>query len=136
MNYPFMRNGYFYSKGTKAGFLRMQRLGIPRPLYSIQDKLAALLRTKYHALIRRLLKDIKKQCAQSNITLDAAPEDDNLESLLKYFDQMKEELAKENEQVVSRINLNTVTNTLEHEWFEEEPESESEYFVKKIDHVS
>ena len=133
--YPFMRNGYMYSKGTKAGFLRMKRLGIPRPLFSIEDKLAALLRTKYRALTRQLLKDLKAQCAQSNIVLDAAPEDDSLEALLKYFEDMRKELEAENKEVIARVNLNTVANTLEHQWLEEDSEEQPEYFVRKIEDV-
>ena len=132
-----MRNGYMYSKGTKAGFLRMQRLGIPRPLFSIEDKLAALLRTKYHALTRQLLKDLKAQCAQSNIVLDAAPPDDedDLKSLLEFFDRMRKELEEENKVQIARINLNTVANTLEHQWLEEDSEEQPEYFVRKIEDV-
>ena len=136
MNYPIRRNGYIYSKGTKAGFLRMQRQGIPRPLFSIEDKLAKLLRSRYKALIRQLLKDVKTQCQQSNITLDKAPEEDNLEALLKFFEEMgKQELAqqKENEKLIGRINLNTVANTLEHQWLEEDTPEETEYFVSKVD---
>lgn len=136
MNYPIRRNGYIYSKGTKAGFLRMQRQGIPRPLFSIEDKLAKLLRARYKALIRQLLKDVKTQCQQSNITLDKAPEEDNLEALLKFFEEMgKQELAqqKENEKLIGRINLNTVANTLEHQWLEEDTPEETEYFVSKVD---
>lgn len=132
-NYPFMRNGYIYSKGTKAGFLRMQRQGIPRPLFRIEDQLAKLLRTKYRALTRQLLKDIKAQCSQSNIVLDAAPEEDDVDALLKFFNMMEKELREENERVIARINLNTVANTLEHEWFEGTEEEEPEYFVRKID---
>ena len=140
-NYPFKLNGYIYSKGTKAGFLRMKRQGIPRPLFSIEDKLADLLRSKYRILTRKLLKDLKEKCRFNNITLDAAPEDDDddtLESLLKFFKEMGEQFKKqqeENEKTIGRINLNTVANTLEHEWLEEEPEEEPEFFVKKIDKV-
>lgn len=136
MSYPVKINGYLYSAGTKAGFLRMKRQGIPRPLFSIEDKLAAVLRSRYRALARKLLKDLRTQCRASNITLDAAPEDDSLDSLLKFFDEMKVEFEKqqeENEKAIGRINLNTVANTLEHQWLEEEPEEEPEYFVQKID---
>ena len=138
MSYPFKSNGYIYSKGTKAGFLRMQRQGIPRPLFSLEDKLAAILRSKYRTLARKLLKDLRTQCKTSNITLDAAPEDDSLESLLKYFDDMKKEFEKqqeENEKMIGRINLNTVANTLEHQWLEEEDGEQPEFFVQKIDGV-
>ena len=135
-NYPFQRNGYIYSKTTSAGFLRMKRQGIPRPLFSIQDKLAAVVRSRYRTLARKLLKDLRAQCRASNITIDAAPEDDTLESLLKFFDEMKAEFEKqqeENEKAIGRINLNTVANTLEHQWLEEDQEEMPEFFVKKID---
>lgn len=138
MSYPVKVNGYLYSPGTKAGFLRMKRQGIPRPLFSIQDKLAAILRSRYRTLTRKLLRDLRAQCRASNITLDAAPEDDSLDSLLKFFDEMKKEMDKqqeENEKTIGRINLNTVANTLEHQWLEEEPEEEPAYFVKKMDDV-
>ena len=137
-NYPFQRNGYIYSSGTRAGFLRMKRQGIPRPLFSIEDKLATILKSKYRALARKLLRDLRTQCRASNITLDAAPEDDTLESLLKFFDEMKKEFEKqqeENEKTIGRINLNTVANTLEHQWLEEETTEEPAFFVKKIDDV-
>lgn len=140
-NYPIKLNGYIYSKGTRAGFLRMKRQGIPRPLFSIEDKLAKLLGSKYKALTRKLLKDLKAKCQQSNITLDAAPEDDDdtLESLLKFFKEMGEQFKKqqeENEKAIGRINLNTVANTLEHEWLEEDPDAEEpELFVRKIEKV-
>jgi SPP1 gp7 family putative phage head morphogenesis protein len=136
MSYPAKVNGFIYSRGTKAGFLRMKRQGIPRPLFSIQDKLAAVLRSRYRALARKLLKDLRTQCRASNITVDAAPEDDTLESLLKFFDQMKKEFEKqqeENEKAIGRINLNTVANTLEHQWLEEDQQEMPEFFVKKID---
>ena len=138
MSYPVKVNGYLYSPGTKAGFLRMKRQGIPRPLFSIQDKLAAILRSRYRTLTRKLLRDLRAQCRASNITLDAAPEDDSLDSLQKFFDEMKKEMDKqqeENEKTIGRINLNTVANTLEHQWLEEEPEEEPAYFVKKMDDV-
>ena len=135
-NYPVKRNGYIYSKGTKAGFLRMQRQGIPRPLYSIEDKMATLLRTKYRALTRQLLKDIKAQLVQNDIVLDAAPgEDDSIEALLKRLEEMRKKLEEENKEFIARVNLNTVANTLEHEWFEKDADEQPEYFVRKIDDI-
>ena len=138
MSYPVKVNGYLYSSGTKAGFLRMKRQGIPRPLFSIEDKLATILRSRYRALARKLLKDLRTQCRASNITLDAAPEDDTLESLLKFFDEMKKEFEKqqeESEKAIGRVNLNAVVNTLEHQWLEEDEPEESAYFVQKIDNT-
>ena len=136
MSYPFKSNGYIYSKGTKAGFLRMQRQGIPRPLFSIEDKLSRLLKARYRALIRKLLIDIKAQCRLSNITMDAAPGEENLEELMKFFEEMGQQLQKqqkETEKFIARTNLNTVANTLEHQWLEEDTPEETEYFVSKVD---
>jgi SPP1 gp7 family putative phage head morphogenesis protein len=128
-------NGYIYSKGTSAGFARMQKQGIPRPLYSLQDKLASYLRSKYRVLVRQLLRDLKAKCSESNIVMDAAPEDDTLESLLKFFDEMGKKLKEENEEMIARVNLNTISNTLEHEWLQEQETELPEYFVKKIENV-
>lgn len=128
-------NGYIYSKGTSAGFARMQRLGIPRPLYSLQDKLAGYLRVKYRVLVRKLLRDLKAKCADSNIVMDAAPGDDSLDSLLNFFDEMGKKLKEENEELIARVNLNTISNTLEHEWLEEQETELPEFFVKKIENV-
>ena len=128
-------NGYIYSKGTSAGFARMQRLGIPRPLYSLQDKLAGYLRVKYRVLVRKLLRDLKAKCADSNIVMDAAPGDDSLDSLLNFFDEMGKKLKEENEEMIARVNLNTISNTLEHEWLEEQETELPEFFVKKIENV-
>lgn len=113
----------------------MKRQGIPRPLFSIEDKLASLLRSRYRQLTRKLMKDLKAKCSESNIVMDAkAPDMDDAESLLKFFKKMEEDLKKENEKVIARINLNTVANTLEHEWLETE-EDTPEFFVKKIEDV-
>ena len=131
-------NGYIYSKGTKEGFLRMQRQGIPRPIFSFENKLAKILKSRYEEYIKKLLKDLKAQCKANNIILDNALEDDRLESLLKFFDDMKKEYESqqaENEKTIGRINLKTVANTLERQWAEDEEKEETEYFVKKIDKV-
>lgn len=119
-NYPFKLNGYIYSPKTAQGFDRMKRHGIPRPLFSIQDKLAKILKDNYRALTRSLMKEIKTKLQSQNITLDNAPDTDNAEELLRYFEEMGEELRKENEKFVDRINLNTVAEQLRREWFEED----------------
>ena len=123
MSYPFKINGYIYSKGTKAGFLRMQRQGIPRPLFSIEDRLAKLLSARYKALTRKLLKDIKTQCQSSDITLDAAPQDD-IVSLLRFFEQSRE--------FIERMNLGAIANTLQHIWFDEYEDKLPEFFIDKV----
>lgn len=122
MKYPIERNGYIYSKGTKAGFLRMQRQGIPRPLFRIQDKLAKALNHRYRIMIRQLLKDLKAKLTQNNITIDKAPGKDNLDDLLKFFEEMGKQAQEESKKVADRANLQFVANTLEQEWFNENQE--------------
>ena len=117
-NYPIKINGYIYGKRTKAGFLRMKRQGIPRPLFRIQDKLAKALQARYKVMIRGLLRDIKAKLVQNNITIDKAPDSDSLEDLLNFFDEMGKEERKE----ADRANLQFVANSLESEWFDEDQE--------------
>ena len=69
--YPFKLNGYVYSKGTREGFLRMKRMGIPRPVYALQDRMARILKSYYNELCRTLLRDIKEAAQQTSATLDA-----------------------------------------------------------------
>lgn len=135
MSYPFKLNGYIYSPKTKAGFLRMKRMGIPRPLFSIQDRLQRVLFVRYKVLIRKLLKDLKKQLVQNNITLDSAPEDDSLEALMKFFEEEGKKLAEENEKMIGRINLNTIANTLETQWLQEEHPEETGQFVQTVENI-
>lgn len=135
MSYPFKLNGYIYSPKTKAGFLRMKRMGIPRPLFSIQDRLQRVLFARYKVLIRKLLKDLKKQLVQNNITLDSAPEDDSLEALMKFFEEEGKKLAEENEKMIGRINLNTIANTLETQWLQEEQPEETGQFVQTVENI-
>jgi uncharacterized protein with gpF-like domain len=100
----------------------MQRLGIPRPLFSIEDRLAQLLKARYRTLARKLLKELKAQFAKSGVVTDKAPEDDNLESLLQFFEEMGKQAREEQEEIANRANAQSVANTLEHEWFDEQQE--------------
>ena len=116
--YPFKINGYIYSPGTKRGFDRMQRLGIPRPLFRIEDKLARLLKREYKKFARKLLQDIKDAATDAHVTLDRAPQstltlDGDLEDLIKFF----EDVAKEDE-ISRKANLQAAANSLQHEWFD------------------
>ena len=125
--YPFKRNGYIYSPGTAKGFLRMQRQGIPRPLFSIENRLARVLRQRYDVLARKLLRELKAKFKDNGIVLDSAPidedaEQDSLEELVEYFTRMGEELKKENEEIANKANAQSIANTLEHEWFDEQQE--------------
>lgn len=129
-NYPFKINGYIYSPRTKKGFLRMQRQGIPRPLFSIQDKLAKAIGSRYRLMIRKLLKELRTQLNANNIVMDAAPEDDSLDSLIKFFEEMGKQTKAENEKIAEKANLQAVADTLEKEWFDEDQEE-----LERLDNV-
>lgn len=125
--YPFKINGYIYSPKTRQGFLKMRRMGIPRPLFSIENELAKTLKSRYRKLVTQLLKDLKAKIKMNGLTIDRAlvadgREEENLESLLKFFDEMGENMRKEQEETASRANMGSVANSLEHEWFEEDQE--------------
>jgi hypothetical protein len=110
-DYPIKRNGYIYNTKTKTGFLRMQRQGIPRPLFSIQDRLAKLIAKKYTSLVKNLMKDIKKRLQDNSLVKDAW--EDEKEFLDKYFDQLR----KEQEETKKRAEMMNLTNQLQNEWF-------------------
>ena len=125
--YPLKINGYIYSPKTRQGFLRMRRMGIPRPLFSIENELAKTLGSRYKKLATQLLKGLKEKIKRNGITIDSAlvadgREEENLESLMKFFDEMGEKMRKEQEETASRANMGSVANSLEHEWFEEDQE--------------
>jgi SPP1 gp7 family putative phage head morphogenesis protein len=126
-NYPFKINGYVYSKGTREGFLRMKRMGIPRPVFALQDRMARALKSYYNELCRSLLRDIKEAAGQSNATLDAAPpkdEDEALKDLLEYFEKMSKEAEDLNKKVANQANMAAAENTLKHKWEENNSVSE------------
>ncbi len=119
--YPFKMNGYVYSKGTREGFLRMKRMGIPRPVFALQDKMARALKSYYNELCRALLRDIKEAAEQSRATLDAKGppkknDDETLKDLLDYFEKMKKEAEDLNKKVANQANMAAAENTLKHKW--------------------
>lgn len=125
--YPLKINGYIYSPKTRQGFLRMRRMGIPRPLFSIENELAKTLKSRYRKLAAQLLKDLKEKIKRNGLTIDSAlvadgKEEETLESLMKFFDEMGEKMRKEQEETANRANMGSVANSLEHEWFEEDQE--------------
>lgn len=130
-------NGYIYSKGTKAGFLRMQRMGIPRPLFRIEDKLAKVARTRYKALVRQLLWDLKYAAAGSNVTLDKAPddEDETLQNLLDFFEQMRKESEDLNKDVNNRANMGAAENTLQHKWLDGDQDQVTDKVKEQVEKV-
>lgn len=141
--YPIKINGYIYSPKTRQGFLRMRRMGIPRPLFSIENELAKTLGSRYRKLTTQLLKDLKEKIRRNGITIDSAlvadgREEENLESLMKFFDEMGEKMRKEQEETANRANMGSVGNSLEHEWFEEDQEEQArldEQFTGDIERI-
>lgn len=130
--YPLKINGYIYSSKTRQGFLRMRRMGIPRPLFSIENELAKTLKSRYRKLVEQLLKDMKDKIKRNGLTIDSAlvvdgREEENLESLMKFFDEMGEKMRKEQEETANRANMGSVANSLEHEWFEENQEEQAQH---------
>lgn len=130
--YPIKINGYIYSPKTRQGFLRMRRMGIPRPLFSIENELAKTLGSRYKKLATQLLKDLKEKIKRNGLTIDRAlvadgKEEENLESLMKFFDEMGEKMRKEQEETANRANMGSVANSLEHEWFEENQEEQAQH---------
>lgn len=90
---PLRKNGYLYSKGTAAGFLRLRRLGQPRPLFSAQDRLKKILSRKYNVILSAMLKDFLSMAqaegvAKKQLTTDAAS---SFDELMDFFDQMAHE---------------------------------------------
>lgn len=137
MDYPIKRNGYIYSKGTKAGFIRMQRHGIPRPIFSIQDRLAKIIKAEHHRLVRSMLKDIKEAARSCGVVMDSAPidpekdEDETLEDLIEFFTRQGEELKKETEEIINRANMQAAENTLEHKWMDTDQDNPVEEATKE-----
>lgn len=106
------RNGYIYSPGTAQGFLRMQRQGIPRPVFSIENRLKTLLERKYRRMVRLLISDFKAAAEQSGITsaqLTQDAEPDALKSLKEFLSVMgvEEQKAKE---LLEGSNFKTLLN--------------------------
>lgn len=112
---PIKRNGYFYGAHTRAGFLRMQRMGIPQPPFRLENKLTRYLQGLYEKALLDIVRDFLKQ-ARAVITKDnAMVADGAMEDLLAYFENMKK-----NEDAVTRIRkrmeVGAAANNLVAEW--------------------
>ena len=121
----------------------MKRMGMPRPLFSLEDKLARLLTARYKVIARKLLKDIKTQVKQSGLTLDCVlvtdgAEDDNMQSLMDFFERMGKEMQDEQKRIANQSNMGFVAKTLEQEWFDkdqDELDRLDEQFTGDIDKI-
>lgn len=138
--YPFKMNGYIYSPGTRAGFELMKRMGIPRPIFRIEDRLTRIAKAQYRRYIRQLLRDVRLAMAETNVTQDHAPlvQDDSLDDLMEFFDKMKEESEKETSDIINRANMGAAENTLSHKWFDggdEDVKTDNQEITKAIGNV-
>lgn len=96
----------------------MQRIGIPRPLFRIEDRLAKVAMRQYKELVRKMLQDIKRAMQQTNATQDhALVQDEALDDLMDFFENMKDE-AEDELKAVNRANMGAAENTLIHNWFD------------------
>ena len=105
----------------------MQRMGIPRPLFSIQDRMARALRRHYRAMVRSMVRDIKQAAVMAGVTLDHALVCDAGEFLSEAW----KNLAGENNQLINRANAAALENTLENQW--QEPGTVAEDVQKEIE---
>lgn len=129
-------NGYVYSPGTSEGFDRMRRLGFPRPMISIENKITKELKRKYVHTLRVMMADFRKAAescglrfSKGKITQDAITdipfeESDAQAELLEFFEQMGKELkAAEDAQkaAATRSSLSSAVANLKEQWNQEEP---------------
>ena len=129
-----LHNGFYYGAGTKKGFLRMQRQGIPRPLFRIEDRLAKLIAQIQRTYVKKLAKDLKLALNASGLVTDGIDEDPdgNLDDLLAFFDEMAKEATSAEESAMNRASVANVENTLSQSWNEEASPEEETYLKDKI----
>jgi SPP1 gp7 family putative phage head morphogenesis protein len=116
---PIKRNGYYYGAHTRAGFLRMQRMGIPQPPFRLENRLTKQLSSVYKKALLKLFKDFLAQ-TRAVITKDGAMVQDGvLEDLLSYFENQKK-----NEDAAARIRkrmqVGSAAENLRRQWEQEE----------------
>lgn len=109
------RDGFIYAPDTAEGFARMKRLGIPRPLFRVQDRLSRLLAAKYRKIVRNLFRRLKARISGRGLTVDGR-EEDNLADLLRYFDEMAEESRKAAEEAARRSSMSALAGEMAAEW--------------------
>lgn len=118
----------------------MKRLGIPRPIFRLQDKMSKLLTRHFNSLLEQILKDFKRQAQAAGVNLSRITADgemeDNLDDLLNFFGEMKEqeEQARQaGENALLKSQLQSTAGSLEDEWqntAESLTEPEKEQFEK------
>lgn len=119
------RFGYIYNKKTSEGFENMKKHGIPKPLFSLQSKLAKSVDFRFKKMLRSLLKEIKAKMKERNISLTTdergSDEDENLADLMNFFEEQGR-LLHESEEIARRENMRYIAEELEREWIDSERE--------------
>ncbi len=123
-NYPFKINGYVYSKGTKKGFLRMARMGIPRPPFAIENAIYKLLKKQVRATAIKILKDFKNAaqtgglCFKDGKLVTDGKNQDTLEDLMNFFEEMGRQ-ERERNRFINEMQLDAVGTNLKERWAQE-----------------
>lgn len=123
------RNGFIYGPGTAKGFLRMERQGFPRPVFSIERSVKRLLQQQFNNILRNLIDDFKMQAQQEGLHVSKSNElttdEDEYMDLMEFFEEMrkKEQKAKDAmEEAKLRAIIQSIQMNLEHDWEYDEEE--------------
>jgi SPP1 gp7 family putative phage head morphogenesis protein len=123
-------SGYIYGPKTVAGFNRMQRLGFPRPIFSVENKINTHLKKAYQNSIKKILDDFSRIAQSTGLTQDA----DISNKTADFFNQLAE-----NKDLNQRTYLVMAMNNLQREWEQASLESDydeySEEWKKKLDKI-
>lgn len=116
-------NGFFYSKGTKKGFLRMQRMGIPQPPFSIENNIARILKERYIALVARLVADFTEEALNNNLEFEQAElVTDAKKDTKKMIDEAQKKKGKSvgaHNRSINKAAVASTKETLKRHWFDE-----------------
>ena len=128
------RNGYFYGAHTKAGFLRMQRMGIVKPPFRLENKLTQKLNGIFKKALSNLLNDFllqtKAVVTKNNVITADGSMEDNLKELLDFFEQMRIQ-EEANDRVKNRMQIGSVAENLKKQWEQEEETPKTDDFMSE-----
>lgn len=123
-------SGFIYGPKTVKGFNRMQRLGFPRPIFSVENKINTHLKKAYQNSIKKILDDFSRIAQSSGLTQDA----DISNRTADFFNQLAE-----NKDLNQRTYLVMAMNNLQREWEQASQESNfdeySEEWKNKLDKI-
>lgn len=117
-------NGYIYGPKTRKGFIRMQRLGIPRPPFRTENKIYKTLRDIYRRQAAQMVRDFLRLVPSLNMTTDAAPNEHvDYDKLIKESRQIQKDFDTYRKlhpgQIwITRGEVEAAKNTLGHLWEE------------------